>query len=152
MNGNSPTQHVTKRRRAIRGAIEGAALGVFVAVARVVIQLFRGASLDELQEHWVEVLLSGLLTIAACAFVFALGRGWTGRVAGTVLGALVGAAGGAFIGGQIRGAYAVQGDGPELTFIPLGVLITGLVGFITGAIVGTAGDAALRQHDRRSPS
>lgn len=136
-------------RRALRGAVEGALVGLLILAVRIIRFFFRGGTLAALREQPWQALGTALLVTAASAIVFALGRGWTGRVAGTfvgaALGAAVGAAAGSFLSYQFGMGDVVQVDAMTLTVMPIGLLIGAALGFVFGAIAGTLAERKLRR-------
>jgi len=145
-------------RRTLRGAAEGAALGITVAVVDGVckfamFEAIRGAvepSPFPARDDTLGWLIHRGLAIAISAtFVCAVGRGISGRLAGAVIGATVGAIPGCLLGCRLW--EQMQASDGISTFDPLREsLWISCVGGIVGSVVGAIAHARLPARHTRS--
>ena len=119
-------------QRAIRGAAEGAATGLAVAVVRASITLYRKGGPEDLGSVIPELVGFFLVNVLCCAYIFAVGRVIADGIVGSLLGAAILGVSGIFVGTVVP-------------YDPTGVPYPMILGAAIGALIGSPLGASIHQ-------
>ena len=130
--GNTPVTDAsmtqkTARKRALGGALEGAATGLIVGLARVGIALYRKGLPEQFSSLIPELAGLFFVTVLGCGYVFASGRAIADGLAGSLLGAAILGVCGAFVGSLVPF---------DVTGTPIPILAGAAAGLLVGSPVG----------------
>lgn len=128
-------------QRALRGACEGAGIGLVVAILRAGLKLARDGVPADLGSHVPELVVYIGVHVIVTAYVVSAGRLIANGLAGALLGTALLAIGGAAIGGSLPADVPADANS---------VLVGAALGVLIGAPAGAGIQRAMSK--RRSPA
>lgn len=91
-------KQIPSSRRFLHGAVEGALIGLVVALIRSGLRLYSEGLPDQLASHAWGIIGYFAINIVACAYIFAMGRAIADGIFGSLIGASLLAFAGLFAG------------------------------------------------------